>query len=50
MSKRFRKGELTKEVYDVIIHDLECLELKDTNNNKYHYKLLKGNLSDIFGI
>ena len=46
---RFKKGQLTKEVYDVIMHDLECLELKKTKDNKYHYDLLKGNLQDIFG-
>jgi len=45
---RFKKGETTKEALKVIIHDLECLELKDTKDNKYHYNLLKGNLKDIF--
>ena len=47
---RFKKGQTTKETFKVLMHDLECLELKDTENNKYHYKLLKGNLKDIFGI
>ena len=46
---RFKKGQLTKEAYDVIMHDLESLELKKTKDNKYHYDLLKGNLQDIFG-
>lgn len=46
---RFKKGQLTKEAFKVIMHDLECLELKDTKDNKYHLKLLKGNLKDIFG-
>jgi len=32
------------------MHDLECLWLRDTEENKYHYDLLVGNLKDIFGI
>jgi len=47
---KFEKGELTKEVFKVIMHDLECLELKKTKDNKYHYTLLKNNIKDIFGI
>jgi len=47
---RFKKGEITKEVFEVIMHDLSCLELKQTKDNTYHYKLLKGNLKDIFGV
>lgn len=47
---RFKKGDLTKESLSVIMHDLECLELKDTEDNKYHYELLKNNLNDIFGL
>jgi len=46
----FKKGELTEEVYKVIMHDLECLELSSSRDNKYHFDLLKGNLEDIFGI
>lgn len=46
---KFKKGDLTKESLSVIMHDLECLELKDTEDNKYHYKLIVGNLKDIFG-
>jgi len=48
---RFKKGQITREAYKVIMHDLECLKinLKD-KDNKYHLKLLKGNLQDIFGI
>ena len=45
---KFKKGETTKEAFKVIMHDLECLEIKDTKDNKYHLKLLKGNLKDIF--
>jgi hypothetical protein len=37
-----------RELKAIIFHDLECLELKDTEDNKYHYKLLKGNLEDLF--
>jgi len=47
---KFKKAELTQESFDVIMHDLGCLELKDTEDNKYHYDLLKGNLKDIFGL
>lgn len=48
---RFKKGELTKESYKVIMHDLESLELtKGINDNNYHYNLLKNNLKDIFGV
>ncbi len=47
---KFKKGQLTKDVFKVIMYDLECLELKKTKNNEYHYKLLKGNLKDIFGV
>ena len=50
-NKRFKKGELTKEAFDVLNHDLECLDLSaDREINEYHYNLLKGNLKDIFGI
>lgn len=47
---KFKKGETTKEAFKVIMHDLECLELKKTKDNLYHYNLLKGNLKDIFGV
>ena len=46
---RFKKGQLTRESFAVIMHDLECLTLKDTTDNQYHYTLLRGNLMDIFG-
>jgi hypothetical protein len=46
---RFKKGELTQEAYDIIMHDLQSLELSSNSDNDYHYKLLKGNLKDIFG-
>ena len=47
---RFRKGCTSKDAKNAIFHDLECLELKDTRDNKYHYNLLRGNLEDIFGV
>lgn len=47
---KFRKGEITKEAFKVIIYDLECLNLKGDKNNQYHYNLLVGNLKDIWGI
>jgi DUF4097 and DUF4098 domain-containing protein YvlB len=52
MNKRhFTKGEISKEVFSVIMHDLESLDLRaDIQNNNYHYKLLKNNLQDIFGV
>ena len=50
-NKQFKKGELTNKTYDVIMHDLESLDLRaDEENNSYHYKLLVGNLKDIFGV
>jgi len=39
---------LHKQLEPVIMHDLGCLQLKDTEDNKYHYDLLKGNLEDLF--
>lgn len=36
------------KLQEVIFYDLECLELKDTKDNKYHYKLLRRNLKDLF--
>ena len=49
---RFKKGELTKESFKVIMHDLECLALEDDHleTNNYHLKLLKDNLKDLWGI
>ena len=46
---KFKKGEITPKAFKVIMHDLECLELKDTKDNKYHLNLLKSNLTDLFG-
>jgi hypothetical protein len=40
--------QVLKEYKEVIFHDLECLELRKTTSNSYHYKLLKGNLKDLF--
>jgi len=39
---------LHKQLEPVIMFDLGCLELKNTEDNKYHYKLLEGNLKDLF--
>ena len=47
---KFKEGELTKESLKVILHDLECLELRKTKDNKYHYDLLRQNLLDIWGV
>ena len=46
---RFKKGELTREAFSVIMNDLYCLELKDTKDNKYYFDLIVGNIKDIFG-
>lgn len=48
MSK-FKKGELTKESLDVIMHDIGCLEVTDIIDNRYHLNLLIKNLKDIWG-
>ena len=47
---KFKKGQITKESFEVIMHDLETLWLRDTKENKYYYDLLVGNLKDIFGV
>jgi len=47
---KVKKGTTSKEAYKVIMHDLESLELRKTEDNKYHYNLLKGNLKDLFGV
>jgi len=46
----FYHEEDVKEAYKVIMHDLECLTISDSKNNRYHYKLLVGNIKDLFGI
>ena len=46
---RFKRGELTKDAFAVIMYDLETLEIKDNRDQQYHYRMLKDNLSDIFG-
>lgn len=48
MKFRRLKG-VTEEIRQVVFHDLECLELKDTKDNRYHYELLKNNLRDLLG-
>ena len=49
---RFKKGEFTDEAFKVLMYDLESL--KDNFRYKeqfdYHFKLLKGNLKDLFGV
>ena len=46
---KFKKGELNQDSFSVIMHDLMCLQLKDTDDNTYHYNLLKQNLKDLWG-
>ena len=46
----FKKGEWSK-AEDVIMHDLECLNIKlNKKDFQYHYDLLHNNLEDLFGI
>lgn len=48
---KFKKLKgVNQEIISVIFHDLECLELKKTKDNKYHYDLLKQNLKDLFRV
>jgi hypothetical protein len=46
---RFKKGELSREAFNIIMYDLECLELKKKEDNVYHKNFIIGNLEDIFG-
>lgn len=47
---KFKKLKgVTEEIKKVIFYDLESLELKETEDNKYHYDLLKNNLFDLLG-
>ncbi len=48
----FHAGEVTLEAYKVVMHDLQCLVLKDKEeepDNEYHYNSLRQNLDYIFG-
>lgn len=47
---RFKKGQIDKESFDVIMYDLGCLDLIQSEDNEYHMRLLRGNLHDIWGI
>lgn len=50
-NRQFKKGEVSGEAYDVLMHDLQSLDLRaNPKDNDYHYELLKGNLRDIFGV
>lgn len=46
-----KKGDIKKINWDIISFDLEAL--RDNRNDRgqfdYHFKLLKANLSDLFG-
>ncbi len=41
------KRKLTIDETKVLLHDLECLELKKTKDNEYHYNLLRANINDL---
>ena len=47
---KFKYRQINKEVFKVLMYDIECLEMKKTKDNTYHYNLLIGNLKDIFGV
>jgi hypothetical protein len=38
-----------QEMRKTIFFDLMCLKMEETEDNKYHYKLLKDNLIDLMG-
>jgi len=44
LQKNIITDEDIKDYKNILFHDLECLELKKTHDNKYHYELLYGNL------
>ena len=46
---RFKKGELSEEAFKVVMHDLGCMSI-GSDDDQYHYDLLKGNLEDLFGM
>ena len=45
----FRK-KLTKEQFDILVYDLDCIVFKHNENNMYHYNVLKANLCDLAGV
>jgi hypothetical protein len=47
--KKFNK-KLTEEETNVLLHDLECLDIKKTKDNVYHYNLLRRNILDLGGL
>lgn len=50
-STRFKTGELTKESLKTILFDLDnAIHATDKTDKAYYYKLLKGNLKDIWGL
>ena len=47
---RFKRLKgVNADIRKAIFHDLECLGLKKSSDNDYHYKLLLGNLTDLLG-
>ena len=44
--KRIKVSENTRQI---IFHDLECLQLKNTDDNNYHYNQLRNNIIDLIG-
>jgi hypothetical protein len=47
---KFKKGDLSREAFRIIMSDIESLELRQTESNTYHINLLKDNLKDIFDL
>lgn len=52
IDRKFKKGELTQETYDVIMRDIELLKdyRLDKEDFEYYHKLVVGNIKDIFGV
>jgi len=46
---KFKEGDLSRDTFGVLMYDLECLQLEQTESNTYHLNLLIANLKDVFG-
>jgi hypothetical protein len=46
---KLKRIKVNEDIKKIIFYDLECLELINTPDNKYHYELLRNNLIDLFG-
>ena len=48
-SNRLSRVTVDEDTKKVIFHDLECLQITEMGSNRYHYNLLKANLTDLLG-